>query len=60
MGFGKGLIVSDSSEHMLLLLHELAVLNDAELNSAVREKRREEINREIRALAEQKRETEAA
>jgi hypothetical protein len=60
MGFGTGLIVSDSSEHMLLLLQELALLNDEELNSAARERRREEINLEIKELAKQKRESEAA
>ena len=57
---GRCLTVSYSSEHMLLLLQELAVLNDEELNSAVRERRREEINREIKELAKQKQESEAA
>jgi hypothetical protein len=46
--------VSDSSDRMLLLLQELASLNDEELNSAVRERRRKEISREIKELAAQK------
>jgi len=52
--------VSNSSDRMLLLLQELATLKGGELNLAESQRRREEISREMKELADQKHESEAA
>ncbi|HEY1660657.1 MAG TPA: hypothetical protein VGG14_20070 [Candidatus Sulfotelmatobacter sp.] len=52
--------MSSSSDRMLLLLQELATLNGGQLNFADSQRRREEISREMKELAAQKQEREAA
>jgi hypothetical protein len=52
--------MSESSDRMLLLLQELAALDAAEASFTNRERRREEIGREIKELAAQKQENDAA
>jgi hypothetical protein len=52
--------MTTSSDRMLLLLQELASLDAGALDSADRQQRREEINREIKELAKRKQESEAA
>jgi uncharacterized repeat protein (TIGR03803 family) len=59
-GLGSGLTVSDSSDRMLLLLQEMAALDTGELNVPDRQRRREEISREIKELAARKEQNEAA
>jgi hypothetical protein len=46
--------MSNSSDRMLLLLQELATLNGGELNFADSQRRREEISREMKELADRK------
>jgi hypothetical protein len=46
--------MSDSSDRMVLLLQELAMLDNGELNLESRQERREEISREIKELAKRK------
>jgi hypothetical protein len=46
--------MSDSSNRMLLLLQELSQLDCEETNLADRQKRRDEISLEMKALAEAK------
>lgn len=46
--------MSDSSDRMLLLLQELAAMDSGELKLAGAQKRREEISREIKELAQRK------
>src|SRR5579872_300229 len=59
-GFRRRRTVSNSSDRMLLLLQELATLKGGELNLAESQRRREEISREMKELADQKHESEAA
>jgi hypothetical protein len=46
--------VNEESEQMLMLLQELAALEKSEVESSVAMKRREEITREIKEVAAQK------
>jgi hypothetical protein len=52
--------VSDSSDRMLLLLQELAALDGGDLTVSDAQKRRAEISHEIKELAAQKQESDAA
>jgi hypothetical protein len=46
--------MSESSNRMLLLLQELSLLDGEETNFAEKQKRRDEISREMKELAERK------
>jgi hypothetical protein len=50
----RGIRMSESSNRMLLLLQELSLLGGEETNFAEKQKRRDEISREMKELAERK------